>query len=105
MKTFLRAAGAMAVGFAMGCLAMHCRHLQAENDALTDILDDVSCCGDCGCDPDFDPCDECEGCDGCCACADAAGTGECPDAASEDGAAESPVQGKSAGLPDTDVPV
>ena len=98
MKTFIRAAGAMAVGFAMGCLTMHCRHLQAENDALTDILDDVSCSGDSP-EPDFDPCDECEGCDGCCASTgDAA---KSTDAVCESGAAES----ASAGLTDNDVPV
>ena len=65
MKTILRIAGALAAGFGIGCLAMHCQHLQAENDALTDILND-DCCGLC-CDG-FDPCDACDGCDGCVSC-------------------------------------
>lgn len=74
MKTFLRVAGVALTGFVFGCLTMHCRHLQAENDALTDALDDSCLCCD-----DFDPCADCDGCDG---SADAAPTNK-PESASD----------------------
>lgn len=70
MNSILKVLSGMAVGAVIGGLAVHCMHLQAENEVLTDILlegdddDCMDCCeGCCAVCLGYDaPKDGCEGC-------------------------------------------
>ena len=113
MNAFVKLLSAVAGGFAIGALATHCAHLSAENDALLDMLHEMSeeddvffCDGNCGECPfceagetDAGAGCECDGC--CCSCCDCGEDSKSDSKAGGDASSDGEGEGSAAGGADS----